>query len=75
MHADRSNRLLLALAGLLVLAAGGAGMAASTGVFGADFARRTLLDNGPVLGQAAGGRAAQHRSAQPSQGIGIEIPV
>jgi hypothetical protein len=45
MHADRTNRLLLAMAGLLVLAAGGAGMAASSGVFGAGFARRTLLDN------------------------------
>lgn len=56
MHADRSNRLLLALAGLLVLAAGGAGMAASTGVFGADFARRTLLDNpaGRYIGHHGG---------------------
>ena len=56
MHADRSNRLLLALAGLLVLAAGGAGMAASTGVFGAAFARRTLLDNpaGRYIGHHGG---------------------
>ena len=34
MHADRTNRVTLALLGLLVLAAGGAGMAASTGGFG-----------------------------------------
>jgi hypothetical protein len=46
MHADRTNRLMLVLFGLLVLAAGAGGMAASTGVFGAAFSRRTLLDNG-----------------------------
>jgi hypothetical protein len=45
MHADRTNRLMLALFGLLVLAAGAVGMAASTGVFGAPFSRRTLFDN------------------------------
>ena len=45
MHADRTNRVALALLGLLVLAAGGAGIAASTGVFGAAFSRRTLFDN------------------------------
>ena len=45
MHADRTNRLMLALSGLVVLAAGVAGMAASTGVFGASFSRRTLFDN------------------------------
>ena len=45
MHADRTNRVALTLFGLLVLAAGGAGIAASTGVFGAAFARRTLLAN------------------------------
>ena len=45
MHADRTNRFALALFGLLVLAAGAAGMAASTGVFGAAFSRRTLFDN------------------------------
>ena len=45
MHADRTNRVALVVFGLLVLAVGGAGMAASTGVFGAGFARRTLLDN------------------------------
>ena len=45
MHADRTNRLMLTLVGLLALAAGGGAMAASTGVFGAAFSRRTLLDN------------------------------
>ena len=45
MHADRTNRIALALFGLLVLVAGAAGMAASTGVFGAAFSRRTLFDN------------------------------
>jgi hypothetical protein len=45
MHADRINRVILALFGLLVLVAGAAGMAASTGVFGAAFSRRTLLAN------------------------------
>jgi hypothetical protein len=32
MHAERTNRVALTLAGLLVLVAGGAGIAASTGV-------------------------------------------
>ena len=45
MHADRTNRLMLALSGLVVLAAGAAGMAASTGAFGASFSRRTLFAN------------------------------
>src|SRR5690242_7994046 len=45
MHADRTNRLVLALFGLLVLVAGAGGMAASTGVFGAAFSRQTLFDN------------------------------
>ena len=45
MHADRTNRLMLALSGLVVLAAGAAGIATSTGVFGASFSRRTLFDN------------------------------
>ena len=45
MHADRTNRIALAWFGLLVLVAGAAGMAASTGVFGAAFSRRTLFDN------------------------------
>jgi hypothetical protein len=54
MHADRTNRAALTLCGLLILAAGGAGMAASTGVFGAAFSRRTLLAN------QAGRYIAQH---------------
>jgi len=45
MHADRSNRVLLTLFGLLVLAAGAAAMAASTGVFGASLARQALVAN------------------------------
>ena len=45
MHADRTNRVALTVFGLLVLAAGGAAMATSTGVFGTAFSRRTLLDN------------------------------
>lgn len=53
MHADRTNRVALTLFALLVLAAGGAGMAASAGVFGAAFSRRTLLANqaGSYIGQ------------------------
>jgi hypothetical protein len=56
MHADRTNRVVLTLFGLLVLAAGGAGMAASTGVFGVVFSRRTLLDNpaGRYIGHHGG---------------------
>lgn len=45
MHADRSNRIMLTLFGLLLLAAGAAAMAASTGAFGASFSRQTLLAN------------------------------
>ncbi len=45
MHADRTNRLALTLFGLLVLIAGAAGMAASAGVFGAAFSKRTLFAN------------------------------
>jgi hypothetical protein len=45
MHADRTNRVALTLFGLLVLAAGAAGMAASTGVFGTAFSRRILFAN------------------------------
>lgn len=45
MHADRTNRVALTLFGLLVLLAGAAGMAASTGVFGTGFSRRTLFAN------------------------------
>jgi len=45
MHADRVNRVTLTLFGLLVLIAGAAAMAASTGLFGASFARQALLGN------------------------------
>jgi hypothetical protein len=45
MHADRTNRLMLTLFAVLVLAAGAGGIAASTGVFGAAFSRQTLFDN------------------------------
>lgn len=46
MHADRTNRTALVLFGLILLAAGGAAMAASTtSAFGAGFPRTTLLDN------------------------------
>jgi hypothetical protein len=45
MHADRTNRVTLILFGLLLLAAGGAGITASTGVFGSAFSRRALLAN------------------------------
>jgi hypothetical protein len=45
MHADRANRVGLTLFGLLVLAAGAAGMIASTGVSGKAFSGRTLFAN------------------------------
>jgi hypothetical protein len=45
MHADRTNRFVLGLFGLLVLAAGTAAMIASFGGFGRGFARRALFDN------------------------------
>jgi hypothetical protein len=56
MHADRTNRAALTLLGLLLLAAGGAGMTASTGVFGAAFSRRTLFVNpaSSYIGQHGG---------------------
>jgi hypothetical protein len=45
MHADRTNRAALIVFGLLVFAAGGAGMAASVGGFGQAFSHRALFDN------------------------------
>jgi hypothetical protein len=45
MHADRTNRFVLALFGLLVLAAGAAALTASLGGFGTAFARRALFAN------------------------------
>jgi hypothetical protein len=45
MHADRTNRVMLTVFGLLVFVAGTAAMAASTGLFTASYARQTLLAN------------------------------
>jgi hypothetical protein len=45
MRADRTNRVGLAVFGLLVLAVGAAGITTSTGVFGSAFSRRALLAN------------------------------
>ena len=45
MHADRTNRALLGLLGLLLLAAGVAGILAGTSAFGAGGPHRHLLDN------------------------------
>jgi hypothetical protein len=45
MHADRTNRFVLALFGLLVLSAGAAALTASLGGFGTAFARRALFAN------------------------------
>ncbi|HEY0933195.1 MAG TPA: alkaline shock response membrane anchor protein AmaP [Trebonia sp.] len=45
MHADRTNRVMLILLGLVLVAAGGTAMAASTGVFGSSHSRDTLLVN------------------------------
>jgi hypothetical protein len=45
MHADRVNRVALIVFGLLVLAAGTAGMISSVGGFGQAFSRRFLFAN------------------------------
>ena len=45
MHADRTNRVMLTLFGLLLIVAGGSAMAASTGVFGSSHSHDTLLVN------------------------------
>jgi hypothetical protein len=45
MHADRTNRALQALLGLLLFAGGAAGLLAGTDAFGDDLDRRRLLDN------------------------------
>jgi len=45
MHADRSNRVALLLLGLLLLAAGTAGVLAAAGVFGSATPDRALADN------------------------------
>ena len=45
MHADRTNRFVLTLFGLLVLLIGAAGLATSVGAFGKSFSHRTLFAN------------------------------
>jgi hypothetical protein len=45
MHADRTNRTVLTLLGLLLLATGVAGIITSVGGFGTAFSHRTLFDN------------------------------
>jgi hypothetical protein len=46
MHADRTNRFMLTLTGLLMLLAGAAGLLASVGGFGTTFQTHTLFHNG-----------------------------
>src|SRR5204863_9512817 len=45
MHTDRTNRLALTVFALIVFLAGGFGLTASTGGFGAAYAHRALLAN------------------------------
>ncbi len=45
MHADRTNRVVLTVTGLLALVLGVGGLLAAAGVFGATFQHRRLLDN------------------------------
>lgn len=45
MHADRSNRVILALVGLIALVLGAGALLAGFGVFGSDFRHRQLADN------------------------------
>lgn len=45
MHADRTNRTALTVFGLLLLAAGVAGLLASVGTFGKSFSHTALFDN------------------------------
>lgn len=45
MHADRTNRIMLALIGLLATAIGTGGLLISGGVFGDRFAHRLVTDN------------------------------
>ena len=45
MHADRTNRVALAILGFLLLAVGVAGLVASLGGFGTEFAEKTLFTN------------------------------
>lgn len=46
MHADRTNRIVLLLLGLLLTAAGAVGLLVGSGAFGSAVADRTLADNG-----------------------------
>jgi hypothetical protein len=45
MHADRTNRVLLALIGLLAVALGTGGLLLSGGVFGDQYAHHRVIDN------------------------------
>jgi len=45
MHADRTNRTVLTLLGLLLLLTGAAGLVASVGGFGKAFSHKALFDN------------------------------
>ncbi|HEY8308931.1 MAG TPA: hypothetical protein VIG47_00170, partial [Gemmatimonadaceae bacterium] len=45
MHADRTNRVALAILGFLLLAVGVAGLVASLGGFGTEFAEKALFTN------------------------------
>jgi hypothetical protein len=45
MHADRTNRVVLALVGLIAVAIGAGGLLAAGGVFGQRFAHRLVTDN------------------------------
>ena len=45
MHADRTNRTMLIVFALVLIAVGGVGIAATFGVFGTGFEHRALLDN------------------------------
>ncbi len=46
MHADRTNRIVLLLVGLLLTVTGVAGLLAGSGAFGSAVADRTLAENG-----------------------------
>ncbi|GAA2331897.1 alkaline shock response membrane anchor protein AmaP [Dactylosporangium salmoneum] len=48
MHADRANRVALAILGLVLLGLGVAGLLLGAGVFGGPAAHRTLVDNDVV---------------------------
>ncbi|MEV6923751.1 alkaline shock response membrane anchor protein AmaP [Dactylosporangium sp. NPDC051485] len=48
MHADRANRVALAILGLVLLGLGVAGLLLGAGVFGGRAAHRTLVDNDVV---------------------------